>query len=243
MKYDYSLYLVTDRANICKDAENADGRSSKDTAENIAAKNVTGKSNEEKAVSFRALCTAVEQAILGGCTMVQLREKKISSKDFYNLAKEVKQVTDKHHIPLIINDRMDIALAVKAAGVHIGQRDIPVAAARKVIGKNMLLGVSASSLREAVRALKDGADYLGVGAMYPTQTKGDAEHVTKEELQAVRKAIPIPIVAIGGIDKEKAAKLMKLGIDGVAVVSAILAQPDIRKAAGELRKAVREKSI
>ncbi len=143
MKYDYSLYLVTDRANICKDAENADGRSSKDTAENIAAKNVTGKSNEEKAVSFRALCTAVEQAILGGCTMVQLREKEISSKDFYNLAKEVKQVTDKHHIPLIINDRMDIALAVKAAGVHIGQRDIPVAAARKVIGKNMLLGVSA----------------------------------------------------------------------------------------------------
>ena len=221
MKYDYSLYLVTDRANICKDAENADGRSSKDTAENIAAKNVTGKSNEEKAVSFRALCTAVEQAILGGCTMVQLREKEISSKDFYNLAKEVKQVTDKHHIPLII----------------------PVAAARKVIGKNMLLGVSASSLREAVRALKDGADYLGVGAMYPTQTKGDAERVTKEELQAVRSAVPIPIVAIGGIDKEKAAELMKLGIDGVAVVSAILAQPDIRKAAGELRKAVREKSI
>lgn len=175
--------------------------------------------------------------------MVQLREKEISSKDFYNLAKEVKQVTDKHHIPLIINDRMDIALAVKAAGVHIGQRDIPAAAARKVIGKNMLLGVSASSLREAVRALKDGADYLGVGAMYPTQTKGDAERVTKEELQAVRKAIPIPIVAIGGIDKEKAAELMKLGIDGVAVVSAILAQPDIRKAAGELRKAVREKAI
>ena len=107
----------------------------------------------------------------------------------------------------------------------------------------MLLGVSASSLREAVRALKDGADYLGVGAMYPTQTKGDAERVTKEELQAVRKAVPIPIVAIGGIDKEKAAELMKLGIDGVAVVSAILAQPDIRKAARELRKAVREKSI
>lgn len=243
MKYDYSLYLVTDRANICKDAENADSGSLKDTAENIAAKNVTGKSIEEKAVSFRALCTAVEQAILGGCTMVQLREKKISSKDFYNLAKEVKQVTDKYHIPLIINDRMDIALAVKAAGVHIGQRDIPAAAARKIIGKNMLLGVSASSLREAVCALKDGADYLGVGAMYPTQTKGDAEHVTKEELQAVRKAVPIPIVAIGGIDKEKAAELMKLGIDGVAVVSAILAQPDIRKAAGELRKAVREKSI
>jgi len=94
MKYDYSLYLVTDRANICKDAENADGRSSKDTAENIAAKNVTGKSNEEKAVSFRALCTAVEQAILGGCTMVQLREKEISSKDFYNLAKEVKQQSE-----------------------------------------------------------------------------------------------------------------------------------------------------
>ena len=213
MKFDYSLYLVTDRA--CRET----------------ALIGTG----DTLPGARELCAAVRQAIMGGCTMVQLREKNISSREFYYLAKELKRVTDDYHVPLIINDRIDIALSVEAAGVHIGQNDIPASAARKIIGQDMLLGVSASSAAEAVRAWRDGADYLGVGAMFPTKTKSDAKPVSAEELAAIRGAVPIPIVAIGGINRENAPGLMAVGIDGVAVVSAVLAQSDIRKAAKELR--------
>lgn len=118
---------------------------------------------DRQLMSCDSLTEAVEQAILGGCTMIQLREKELSSLEFYNQAVAVKQVTDKYHIPLIINDRIDIAMAVQATGVHIGQHDLPAAAVRKVIGENMLLGVSASSIAEAIQAQQDGADYLGVG--------------------------------------------------------------------------------
>ena len=120
---------------------------------------------DRQLMSCDSLTEAVEQAILGGCTMIQLREKELSSLEFYNQAVAVKQVTDKYHIPLIINDRIDIAMAVQATGVHIGQHDLPAAAVRKVIGENMLLGVSASSIAEAIQAQQDGADYLGVGAL------------------------------------------------------------------------------
>lgn len=133
---------------------------------------------DRQLMSCDSLTEAVEQAILGGCTMIQLREKELSSLEFYNQAVVVKQVTDKYHIPLIINDRIDIAMAVQATGVHIGQHDLPAAAVRKVIGENMLLGVSASSIAEAIQAQQDGADYLGVGAMFPTGTKTDADSVS-----------------------------------------------------------------
>lgn len=119
----------------------------------------------------QTLAEAVEQAILGGCTMVQLREKELSSLDFYWQAIKIKQITDSYHIPLIINDRVDIAMAVQADGVHIGQHDIPAAAVRKMIGKDMLLGVSVSTVEQAIKAQQDDADYLGVGAMFPTGTK------------------------------------------------------------------------
>lgn len=188
-------------------------------------------------MSTATLCEAVEQAILGGCTMVQLRESNISSLDFYNSAKEIKRITDKYDVSLIINNRADIALAVDAAGVHIGQNDIPASAVRKMIGKGMLLGVSASSLQEAVRAQNDGADYLGVGAMFPTKTKKDAKLVPMSEFCAIRQAVQIPVVVIGGIHKGNAAEFAKLGADGLAVVSAIIAQPDIRQAAAELKYA------
>lgn len=186
-------------------------------------------------MSAKTLQKAVEQAIFGGCTMVQLREKNIEALDFFTLAKDIKLITDSYHIPLIINDRIDIALSVNAAGVHIGQNDIPASVARKIIGKNMLLGVSASSAKEAPQAQNDGADYLGIGAMFPTGTKTDAKAVSMEELQRIRKAVSIPIVAIGGINKENAALFREMGIDGLAVVSAILAQPDIKAAAEELK--------
>ena len=187
-------------------------------------------------MSTATLREAVEQAILGGCTMVQLRENHISSRDFYDTAKEIKEITDTYDIPLIINNRIDIALAVDAAGVHIGQSDIPSSVARKLIGREKLLGVSASSLREALRAQSDGADYLGVGAMFPTRTKHDAKIVSIEEWQAIRQAVTIPIVVIGGIGKENAAVFLQSGADGIAAASAILAQPDIRQAAAELKR-------
>ena len=190
---------------------------------------------DRQLMSCDSLTEAVEQAILGGCTMIQLREKELSSLEFYNQAVAVKQVTDKYHIPLIINDRIDIAMAVQATGVHIGQHDLPVAAVRKVIGENMLLGVSASSIAEAIQAQQDGADYLGVGAMFPTGTKTDAESVSMEELQKIRTAVSLPIVVIGGINKGNAGRFKPMGIDGLAVVSAIIAQSDIKAAAAELK--------
>lgn len=190
---------------------------------------------DRQLMSCDSLTEAVEQAILGGCTMIQLREKELSSLEFYNQAVAVKQVTDKYHIPLIINDRIDIAMAVQATGVHIGQHDLPTAAVRKVIGENMLLGVSASSIAEAIQAQQDGADYLGVGAMFPTGTKTDADSVSMEELQKIRAAVSLPIVVIGGINKGNAGRFKPMGIDGLAVVSAIIAQSDIKAAAAELK--------
>jgi len=186
---------------------------------------------DRQLMSCDSLTEAVEQAILGGCTMIQLREKELSSLEFYNQAVAVKQVTDKYHIPLIINDRIDIAMAVQATGVHIGQHDLPAAAVRKVIGENMLLGVSASSIAEAIQAQQDGADYLGVGAMFPTGTKTDADSVSMEELQKIRTAVSLPIVVIGG----NTGRFKPMGIDGLAVVSAIIAQSDIKAAAAELK--------
>ena len=186
-------------------------------------------------MSTKTLGEAVEQAVIGGCTMVQLREKEILSLDFYVLASEMKKITDRYGIPLIINDRMDIAMAVGAAGIHIGQKDIPADIARKVIGKDMLLGVSAVSAAEAVNAAKAGADYLGVGAMFPTRTKPDAGFVSMEELGRIRKAVDIPIVVIGGINRENAMLFRPMGVDGLAVVSAVIAQPDIKASAADLK--------
>ena len=191
-------------------------------------------------VNRQELYKRVEQAILGGCTMVQLREKDISSLDFYRQALELKQITEKYRVPLIINDRVDIALAVKAAGVHIGQNDIPVSVARDIIGRNMLLGVSVTSLNEAEQAAKDGASYLGVGAIFPTKTKKDAILVPMGELKKIRQTIKLPIVVIGGIIKENAKIFSTMGIDGLAVISAIIAQPDSRKAALEIREEFRK---
>ena len=190
---------------------------------------------DRQLMSCDSLTEAVEQAILGGCTMIQLREKELPSLEFYNQAVAVKQVTERYHIPLIINDRIDIAMAVQATGVHIGQHDLPAATVRKVIGENMLLGVSASSIAEAIQAQQDGADYLGVGAMFPTGTKTDADSVSMEELQKIRAAVSLPIVVIGGINKGNAGRFKPMGIDGLAVVSAIIAQSDIKAAAAELK--------
>ncbi|HBQ46876.1 MAG TPA: thiamine phosphate synthase [Ruminococcaceae bacterium] len=182
---------------------------------------------------------AVEQAIDGGCTLVQLREKNASSREFYRSAVSVKKVTDRRGVPLIINDRLDIALASGAAGVHLGQSDLPAAAARRVLGPDKIVGVSASTPAQAEAAQAAGADYLGVGAMFPTGTKTDADIISMEELKKIRAAVSIPIVAIGGINLRTAPLFRGTGIDGFAVVSAILARKDIRAAARGLRNILR----
>ena len=189
---------------------------------------------DREIMSTEKLETAVEQAILGGCTVVQLREKNCSSLEFFEMAVKIKDITDRYQIPLIINDRIDIALAVDAAGVHIGQSDIPARIGRKLIGDNKILGVSASNFEEAMRAYKVGADYLGVGAMFSTDTKTDARITSIDELAKIRNNIPLPIVVIGGINKTTIPKFKGIAINGFAVVSDIISQPDIKAAAQNL---------
>ena len=186
-------------------------------------------------MSTETLEEAVEQAIKGGCTLVQLREKDCSSLDFYNTAINVKKITDKYNVPLLINDRLDIALAIDAAGVHVGQSDLPCSVVRKIIGQDKIIGVSAGNLENALKAQKDGADYIGVGAMYATGTKKDAKPTSMDELKKIRENISIPIVAIGGINKERVKDFEGTKIDGLAIVSAIIAQNDICKATKELK--------
>lgn len=185
-------------------------------------------------MSTKTLEEAVEEAILGGCTIIQLREKNCSSLEFYNIANNIKKITDKYKIPFIINDRIDIALAVDADGVHIGQNDLPVSVVRRIIGEDKILGVSASNIKEALKAVKDGADYLGVGSIYATSTKEDATVVTFEELKNIRDKVQIPIVAIGGINKDTISNFKNIKLDGVAVVSAVISSKNIKKSAEEL---------
>ena len=166
---------------------------------------------------------AVELAINGGVTVVQLREKNCTGKEFFEIGTRLKKITDSKNIPLIVNDRLDIAQAIDAAGVHIGQSDLPCKVARKILGAEKIIGVSVSTVEEAIQAENDGANYLGVGAMFATNTKTDAEIVTIDTLKKIRQAVKIPIVAIGGINLETISKIKSANIDGVAVVSAILA--------------------
>ncbi|WZL79326.1 thiamine phosphate synthase [Eubacteriales bacterium mix99] len=178
---------------------------------------------------------SVEQAIQGGCTLVQLREKKASSRDFHEIAQKVRKITSERNVPLIINDRVDIALAVDADGVHVGQSDLPADVVRRIIGPDRIVGVSAGNLSEALAAKKAGADYLGVGAMFATGTKSDAKITSMEELRRIRKAVSLPIVVIGGINRETVSCFQGMDIDGLAVVSAIVAQADVAGAARRLK--------
>lgn len=180
---------------------------------------------------------SVERAVQGGCSVVQLREKEASSLELFRLAERVKRVTDKYGVPLIINDRLDICQAVDAAGVHLGQSDLPCAEARNILGADKIIGVSAATPEEAAKAQADGADYLGVGAVFPTTTKTNTRKVTPEIIRGIRQAVTIPFVVIGGVNAENITRLYGLGIDGAAVISAVIAQPDITAAARKMRAA------
>lgn len=186
----------------------------------------------------RDLCECVEKAILGGVSLVQLREKDLCSKDFYETAQNIKKITDQYKVPFIINDRLDIALAVDADGLHIGQEDLPLPVARRLLGPDKIIGVSASNLSEALAAEQAGADYLGVGAIFATPTKKDADSVSLSQLEQVKAGVSIPVVGIGGINETNAGSVICTGVDGISVVSAILGKDDIRQAAEKLRSIV-----
>jgi thiamine-phosphate pyrophosphorylase len=188
----------------------------------------------------KGLDEAVEEAIQGGATVVQLREKDVSSREYLEIAKTVKAVTDRYDVPLIINDRIDIAFACAADGIHLGSDDLSVAVARAILGSQKIVGASAATLEEAMALEAEGADYLGVGAIFPTGTKTDADQVTLKELAEIKAIVNIPVVAIGGIDAETVDSVLQTGVDGVAIVSAIMAQADIRGATRNLADIVKK---
>lgn len=183
----------------------------------------------------RSLKSCVEAAIKGGVTLVQVREKNASTREFYEVAKEVQEVTLKYNIPLLINDRIDIALAINADGVHLGQGDMPIELARKILGENKIIGISANNKKEALEAQNNGADYVGLGPVFYTGTKKDINEPTGlTGLNKIAKSINIPSVAIGGINKENAKSVLEAGVNGLSVISAILGSDDIEKASREL---------
>ena len=189
---------------------------------------------DRKWLNGRKLTDDLEKAILGGVTTIQLREKNLSNEEVISIAKEVKKVCQKYHIPLIINDNLEVALATNSDGIHIGQNDIPASIVRKQIGPDKILGVSVHNLKEAFQAKIDGADYVGVGAIFSTETKNDATNVTLDSLKKICDNIDLPVVAIGGINLDNISKLKDINIAGIAVVSAIMNADDITAASGQL---------
>lgn len=176
----------------------------------------------------RALLDCVREALEGGVTLVQYRAKTASSAEMYAEALQLKALCDSFKVPLIINDRLDIAMAVGAAGVHLGQDDLPCAAARKILGEDYIIGLSAHNPAEAKAALQSGADYLGCGAVFGTATKADVKKLGTEGLEAICKAKGLPVVGIGGVTADNYREVRAAGADGAAIVSGILAQPYIR---------------
>jgi len=183
----------------------------------------------------RDFLNCVREAILGGVSVVQLRAKDASGREFYELAEAVHKLTASLAVPLIINDRLDIALAVGAEGVHLGQQDLPARVARILLGEGMLLGISAATLPEALEAEAQGADYLGVGAVFPTTTKGDVRSISLAEVGIITGKVSIPVLAIGGITAENAPQVLAQGAHGICVAGAILGAKDTRQAASRLR--------
>ena len=186
------------------------------------------------------LYSAVEQSILGGVTMVQLREKDLAQEEFQKEARQIQELCKKHQVPFLINDNVELAVEIEADGVHVGQHDMEAGQVRQKIGPDKILGVSAQTVEQALKAQAAGADYLGVGAVFPTGTKDDADAVSLDTLKTICQAVDIPVVAIGGIKESNILSLKGSGICGVAVVSAIYAKEDPQAAAAGLRKLTEE---
>ena len=189
----------------------------------------TGFSEEE------FLCR-VEQALKGGVTLLQLREKNKTTREYISLAQKVHEITKRYNVPLIIDDRIDVAMAVDAEGVHLGQSDMPVDIARRILGKDKIIGATAKTVPQAMEAYKNGADNLGVGAIYPTTTKVKTVLTSVDTLKEIINAVPIPVNAIGGLNKDNMSVLKDTGIAGVCVVSAIMKAENPQKAAEEIKQ-------
>ena len=181
-----------------------------------------------------AFCTIVEKALQAGVTVLQLREKTVATRDFYQLALRIKPIARQYNVPLLINDRLDIALAVDADGVHVGQEDLPVAVVRRLIGPDKILGATAATVAAAQTAEREGADYIGSGAMFPTLTKPGKQVLSLNVLAQIKQAVQVPVVAIGGITADNLLTLKITGVDGLAVVSAIIDSADPAAATQEI---------
>lgn len=200
---------------------------------------ITDSTNyEEEEFLFR-----VEQALMGGVTLIQLREKEKTTREYINLAEKVHAITKKYNVPLIIDDRVDVALSIDAEGVHVGASDMPVSTARKLMGENKIVGATAKTVPWAVDVFKQGADYLGVGAIYPTTTKVKTVLTSTETLDAICRAVPIPVNAIGGLNKDNIDVLKGIHIAGICAVSAIMKADNPKQAVIELKERIKKLGI
>lgn len=206
MKFDLSLYFITDSSNY----------------------------------SENEFLYLVEQTLLGGVTLLQLREKNRTTREYISLAEKVHKLTKKYNIPLIIDDRVDVALAMGAEGVHLGQSDMPISTARKILGDDFIIGATTKTVSQALKAVELGADYLGVGAIYPTTTKVKTILTSTETLDAICNAVPIPVNAIGGLNKDNIDVLKGIPIAGICIVSAVMKADSPKQAVVELKARVKE---
>ena len=184
--------------------------------------------------------THIEESLEGGVTFLQLREKNLDTDSFFKEAIKIKELCKKYNVPFIINDNVEIALKSNADGIHVGQDDMNAKAVRKLIGNDKILGISVQTVEQALLAQEQGANYLGVGSIFTTTSKDDAKNVSINTLKEICNAVNIPVVAIGGIDKDNIKQLSKTGINGIAVISAIYANKNIKEATATLKKLVKE---
>lgn len=189
-------------------------------------------------INGKSLIDCVEEAILGGVGIVQIREKNAEANDFIQLVKDIQTITNKYQIPLIVNDRVDIALATDASGVHLGQNDMPCKMARKILGKDKIIGITVTNFAEALKAQEDGADYLGVGAMFKSTMKPEASVVSLNELKKIRKNIDLPIVVIGGINNNTIPKFKGINPLGYAMIKSILCNDNIIENTKKIKKLI-----
>lgn len=195
---------------------------------------------DESSCLGKNIYECVEESIRGGANLIQLREKNMPTRDFFNRAVKLKEICRKHNVPFVINDRIDIALAVEADGVHLGQSDMPIEIAKKILGYDKIVGISAGNMKEAISAQKSGADYVGVGAVFTTDTKEDADYISKEILCKMTDTLHIPVLAIGGIKLDNLDYFEDTGIDGICVISDILKNDDCKKRTEKLLENFRE---
>ena len=191
---------------------------------------------DKGALHGRDICKAVEDAVKGGATIIQLREKGLDEKSLTEEAAKLTEICHRYNVPLIVNDNVDAAINSGADGVHVGMEDTPVSEIRARVSDEFIIGATAKTVEQAKKAQAEGADYLGVGAVFPSPTKKDAIRITNEQLREIANSVDIPVAAIGGISKDNILQLQGSGADGAAVVSAIFAQDDIAEAAAELKK-------